>query len=68
MALLLPVNGLNVNNRHNMQVCLPGLYIRLGIFYKLFTVFEEELDMLIAHTQSTAAPNVLAVSTAFHTH
>ena len=61
----------NVDNWYNTQVCLPGLHISLGIFYKLFTLFEEkvhQLDMLIAHTQSTAAPDVLAVSRAFQTH
>jgi len=36
-----------------MQVCIPGLHISLGVFYKLFTLLEaaaHELDILIAIT------------------
>ena len=39
------------------QVCPPGLHITLGIFYRLFTLFEEachELD-LTAHVSADAA-------------
>ena len=35
------------------QVCIPGLHISLGVFYKLFTLLEaaaHELDILIAIT------------------
>ena len=35
------------------QVCIPGLHISLGVFHKLFTLFENsahQLDILIATT------------------
>ena len=35
-----------------MQVCIPGLHINLGVFYKLFTLLEaaaHELDILYCH-------------------
>ena len=38
------------------QVCLPSLHISLGVFFKIFTLFEEEvhkIDVIIALKQSS---------------
>ena len=46
-----------------IQVCLPGLHISLGVFFKLFTLFEDhvhQLDLLIKQQQSSMFSAVLA--------
>ena len=40
-----------------MQVCIPALHISLGVFHKLFNLFEEachKLDIEIAATEMTS--------------
>ena len=40
-----------------MQVCIPGLHISLGVFHKLFNLFEDachKLDIEIAVTEMTS--------------
>lgn len=43
------------------QVCIPGLHISLGIFFRLFTLLEDEVHCLDYQTVTSSTAQQLAI-------
>ena len=49
------------------KVCLPGLHITLGVFYRLFTLFEDQCHELDLEMATLSTPQT-GDRPAYHTH